>query len=245
MNGIVFDIKRGVTRDGPGFRTSVFLKGCPLRCAWCHNPESQAFAPEYVEATGEVCGREVSVEEVLAEVRRDNAFYTATGGGMTLTGGEPTAQFDFALSLAASAHDEGIHVALDTCGQVAWEKLSRFLPVTDLILYDLKCMDGVKHRELTGADNAQILENLRQLDDVGVRLWIRAPLVPGLNDSHEDLLALRDYVASFKHVEKFEICPYHPLGLEKYAKFGKKVLYSNSHAPSEDVISRWQKVIGL
>ncbi|MBR2838645.1 MAG: glycyl-radical enzyme activating protein [Kiritimatiellae bacterium] len=242
MQGIVFDIKRGVTKDGPGFRTSVFLKGCPLRCAWCHNPESQSPEVERAATTGEVCGREMSEGEVMDEVRRDRVFYASSGGGMTLTGGEPTMQPEFALALAGAARAEGIGVALDTCGFAPWAVFERLLPFVDLFLYDLKCMDAARHRELTGADNAPILGNLRRLDAAGAKLWIRCPLVPGLNDSDSDLAALGDFVHSLRNVQKAEICPYHTLGLEKYAKFGRRVPPSVPAAPAApaDVV-RWRR----
>ena len=242
-HGIVFDIRRGVTKDGPGLRTSVFLKGCPLRCVWCHNPESQSPEIERAATTGETCGRETSVDAVMAEILRDKVFYASSCGGVTLTGGEPTMQADFAFALASAAHKDGIHVALDTCGFAPWTTFGKMLPVVDLFLYDLKCMDAKRHRELTGVDNSVILENLLRLDAAGAKTWIRCPLAPGLNDSGEDLAALRDFVSRLRNTEKLEICPYHPLGLEKYAKFGKKVLYGNpDSAPREDV-ERWKRAL--
>lgn len=239
MKGTVFDIRRGVTKDGPGIRTSVFLKGCPLRCVWCHNPESQSPEIERAVTTGEVCGREMSVGEVMAEVRRDAVFYASSGGGVTLTGGEPMMQPGFALELASAAHGEGVHVALDTCGFAPWTAFERMLPAVDLFLYDLKCMDAVRHRELTGVDNGVILENLLRLDAAGAKTWIRCPLAPGLNDSDGDLAALKAFVSRLRGVERVEPCPYHPLGLEKYAKFGKKVLYDNREPAARGDVERW------
>lgn len=245
MKGIVFDIKRGVTKDGPGFRTSVFLKGCPLRCVWCHNPESQAPEIEHAVTTGEICGREMSVGEVMDEVRRDKVFYSSSGGGMTLTGGEPTMQSAFAFALAAAAHDEGIHVAFDTCGFAPWAVFERMLTAVDLFLYDLKCMDAEKHRKLTGADNALILDNLRRLDVAGAKTWIRCPLVPRLNDSESDLAVLRDFTRSLRNVEKVEICPYHTLGLEKYTKFGREISSAVLKSPAALAdIKRWRQNFG-
>ena len=243
MKGVVFDIRRGVTKDGPGLRTSVFLKGCPLRCVWCHNPESQSSEIERAVTTDEVCGREMSVDEVMAEVRRDAVFYASSGGGVTLTGGEPMMQPDFAFALASAAHADGIHVALDTCGFVSWAAFEKMMPAVDLFLYDLKCMDAKRHHELTGVDNREILENLLRLDVAGAKTWIRCPLAPGLNDSDEDLSALKDFASRLRNVEKLEICPYHPLGLEKYAKFGKKVLYDNPNAASTDDVARWEMAL--
>ncbi len=238
--GVVFDIKRGVAKDGPGLRTSVFLKGCPLRCRWCHNPESQEFEPERAVTTGELCGMETTVGTVMEEVRRDKVFYAASGGGLTITGGEPLAQPAFTTALAAAALAEGIGVAIDTSGFAPWSVFEAVLaaaplpaakqgsgtasaaPLADLLfLYDLKCMDDARHKEFTGVSNARILDNLRRLDKVGARIWIRCPVVPGLNDSDTDLAAIRAFVAPLRHVERVDWLPYHPLGLEKYATFGK------------------------
>lgn len=241
--GIVFDIRRGVTRDGPGLRTSVFLKGCPLRCAWCHNPESQSPGVQRAVTTGETCGREMSVADVMDEVLRDKAFYPLTGGGMTLTGGEPMMQAEFAFALAEAAHGEGVHVALDTSGFAAWPTLEKMLFAVDLFLYDLKCMDSARHRKLTGAGNETILDNLARLDAAGAKTWIRCPLVPGLNDSDSDLAALRGFVRTLHGVQKFEICPYHALGLEKYAKFGMAPPYPRREEPSEGDIARWRSAL--
>ena len=243
MKGIVFDIRRGVAKDGPGLRTSVFLKGCPLQCVWCHNPESQSPEIERAVTTDEVCGREMSVEEVMDEVRRDKVFYASSGGGVTITGGEPMMQGDFAFAIAFAAHEDGIHVAIDTSGFAPWAAFERMLSVVDLFLYDLKCMDAKRHRELTGVDNQAILENLRRLDDAGAKTWIRCPLAPGLNDSDEDLTALKAFTSRLRNMEKLEICPYHPLGLEKYAKFGKKVLYDNPKNASRDDVARWKRAL--
>lgn len=243
MDGLVFDIRRGVTKDGPGLRTSVFLKGCPLRCAWCHNPESQSPEIERAVTTGEVCGRRMTVGEVMDEVRRDAVFYAASGGGLTITGGEPLAQPGFTLALAVAAHAEGVHVAIDTSGFANWAALERLLPFAGLWLYDIKCIGSAKHRELTGADNAAILDNLRRLDDAGARIWIRCPLVPGLNDSDDDLAALRSFISTLRHVEKTEMCPYHPLGLDKYAKFGKTPRYTRREGASDAEKARWESFL--
>ena len=125
MRGVVFDIRRGVVKDGPGLRTSVFLKGCPLRCVWCHNPESQSPQIERAATTGEICGREMSVADVMEEVLRDRIFYESSSGGVTLTGGEPMMQADFTFALASSARSEGVHVALDTSGFAPWPAFKR------------------------------------------------------------------------------------------------------------------------
>lgn len=241
--GIVFDIRRAVSKDGPGLRTCVFLKGCPLRCVWCHNPESQASEIERAVTTDEVCGRMMSVEEVMAEVCRDTVFYSSSGGGVTFTGGEPMMQADFLFELASAARFEGIHVAVDTSGFASWVAFERMLPVTDLFLYDLKCIDPIRHKELTGVDNRLILENLLRLDNAGAKTFLRCPLVPGLNDQDGDLMALKEFSQRLQNMQKLEICPYHPLGIEKYAKFGKPLLYDNPDAADKADVERWKQIL--
>lgn len=243
MTGIVFDIKRGGVKDGPGLRTSVFLKGCPLACVWCHNPESQSPAVQTAVTTGEVCGRAMSVDAVLEEIRRDAVFYASSGGGVTFTGGEPTMQFEFLLSLSAAAKAEGIRVAVDTCGFAPRERFAALLPHVDLWLYDLKCMDAEKHRRLTGVSNELILGNLAFLDAAGAKTWIRCPLVPGLNDDDADLAALKGFTRTLRNMEKLEICPYHPIGLEKYRKFGIDCRYACAENPDADTMKKWKEVL--
>ena len=254
MEGIVFDIKRGVAKDGPGLRTSVFLKGCPLRCVWCHNPESQSPRPQRAVATGEVCGRKMTLEAVMDEVLRDKVFYAASGGGLTITGGEPLAQPEFTAALSAAALAEGIGVCIDTSGFAPWSVFEEILAASAScrnslaglrFLYDLKCMDAAKHRKLTGVDNAPALDNLRRLDDAGIALLIRLPLVPGLNDSDADIFALRDFLRTLRHVERIDILPYHPLGLEKYAKFGMSPPFPRREGASEADRARWQSLLQI
>lgn len=240
--GMVFDIKRGSINDGPGIRTSVFLKGCPLRCVWCHNPESQSPEPQRAVMTDELCGREMSVTEVLAEVLADIPFY-GSEGGMTLTGGEPLMQTDFAFDLASAAKQSGVHVAIDTSGYATWSSFERMLAVADLFLYDLKCMDDDRHRKLTGLGNGLILENLFRLDEAGARIWIRCPLVPGVNDGDGDLEAIVAVTTRLKHLDRIELCPYHPIGLEKYEKFGIPVRLDRKNLPTDEEKRRWRNFI--
>lgn len=217
--GVVFDIKRGSVKDGPGIRTSVFLKGCPLRCVWCHNPESQSPEIQKAVMTEEVCGREMSVEEVMGEVRLDKMFYERSGGGVTFTGGEPMLQFAFTRELCAAAKAEGIRVALDTCGEAPWGRFDEIMPFVDLFLYDYKATGVERHRELTGVDGALILSNLRRLSSVGAKIWLRCPIVPGVNDTpeHEAMIGV---LGGLPGVERIDRLPYHEMGLEKYVKFG-------------------------
>lgn len=265
--GIIFDIKHFAVHDGPGIRTTVFFKGCPLSCAWCHNPEGMRRQPELVRYEGrcitceacvaacpnvahenvdgkmvyhrercELCGecveacysnalvifgRTVSVAEVLAEVRQDADFYRSSGGGVTLSGGEPLAQARFAVELLRQCKAEGLATALDTCGAVPWPVLESALPYTDLVLYDLKLMDAEQHARYTGLSNTLILENLRRLDQRGLPIEIRLPLIPGINDG-ANLEATRAFLASLAHPVHIRLLPYHRMAGSKYDRLGRE-----------------------
>jgi len=223
MNGIVFDIQRAALHDGPGLRTVVFLKGCPLRCAWCHNPESFTVAPQ-VGRSGKVYGREMSVAEVMKTVLADRTYYEQSGGGLTLSGGEPTLQFDFCKALLEAAKAEGIHTCLDTCGHVESAKLLELIPLVDLFHYDLKLFDASGHKKWTGMTNDLILSNLEFLRGRKCPVVLRCPIIPGVNDNAEHADALNKLCESgdFVGVERI---PYHALGQSKYEDLGSSCVY--------------------
>ena len=279
--GIVFDIQKFSVHDGPGIRTTVFLKGCPLRCSWCHNPESWHGAPELLydaeKCVGcracaslcprgchrfgedgahrldrgacvgcgacvercrpgalELCGRVRTTAEVLHEVLKDKPFYDNSGGGLTVSGGEPLFQAAFTEELLRGAKAEGLHTCLETCGFAPWERLEALLPLVDLFLYDVKCVDAARHREFTGQDNALILENLSRLSRAGARLRLRCPLVPGLNDGESDLAALGRLAESLSgQVEGVDVEPYHPLGVSKARRLGHDEVFAAPFTPQE------------
>ncbi len=251
--GLIFHIMRFSLRDGPGIRTTIFLKGCPLRCSWCHNPEGQSFGPSVMffeercrhcgdcaqvcphgltecEACGlcvEACvaearqlaGRSVSVAETLAEIERDVVFFDESGGGVTLSGGEPLAQPEFAGALLAACRARGIHTALDTCGMAPVDVLLRVAARADLVLFDLKAMQGGLHVQYTGAPNTAILENLEALAAAGRSVIVRYPLIPGVNDGAGELRAMAEFLRPLG-LRRVDLLPYHRMGIDKYRRLG-------------------------
>ena len=280
VNGTVFDIQKFSLHDGPGIRTTVFLKGCPLRCVWCHNPESWSgekqllYAAErcvncgscttlclhgchtadnfgkhnfersrctmcgactkkcYTDALS-LCGKEMSVEEVLEQVLKDKIFFENSGGGMTLSGGEPMAQFPFALELIRQAKAAGVHVAMETCGFAQESQYAQLIGLVDLFLFDIKSTDPAKHKEYTGQENALILKNLRFLDAEGVNFRLRCPLIPGLNDSEDDLRGIAELANTLSGISGIDVEPYHPLGVSKAAQLGIKDFFDAPFAEKE------------
>ena len=237
--GIVLDVEHAATKDGPGIRTVVFLKGCPLRCMWCHNPESwNPKIEKYPDGT--VIGRERSVDDVLEEVSRDKAFYDASGGGLTVSGGEPLLRWQFVRELFARAKTAGISTAIETSGYAAELHIRELMPVTDLWLYDIKGMDSAKHKEHAGIDNAAILRNLRMLDANGAKIVLRCPMIPGVNDFPANLRALGALADALKGVTEVDVEPYVAYGIDKAHKLGLMV-YEAPSAPPEygkDIVTR-------
>jgi pyruvate formate lyase activating enzyme len=227
--GLIFDIRRFSVHDGPGIRTTVFFKGCPLTCWWCHNPESRATEPETSVKTltlegrkfpmNEVTGKHMSAREVLEEALRDRIFYDESDGGVTLSGGEPLLQADFAAELLNVLKQEGIHTAIDTCGHVRREELEKVLPETDLFLFDLKLMDEKEHFEFTGVSNKLIHDNLLFLADSGKNVIIRFPVIPGITDTRRNIDALKLFLMHLQPgISKIHLLPFHTGAEAKYSR---------------------------
>ena len=220
--GIVFRIKKYAIHDGPGIRTTVFLKGCPLRCAWCHNPEGIGSVVSPPTAVGDVrlAGRRMTVAQVVAAVAKDTLFYDQSGGGVTLSGGEPMAQPEFTATLLRACRRQGIHTILDTSGYAAPEVLQAVLKWVDEILFDLKLMDDTRHRRYTGVSNRRILSNLDELAAEGPPVQIRFPLVPGVTDTEDNLKAVVGYLAARPRLTRIALLPYHHTAAAKYRRLG-------------------------
>jgi glycyl-radical enzyme activating protein len=270
--GLLFHIIHGSFVDGYGIRTTVFLKGCPLRCIWCCNPEGQLGHPE-IKLTPSLCdgcgrcvpicttnaiqlepksaddriridrelctncgkcievcyrgaldsfGKYYTVDEVFNIIKRDEQFYRASGGGVTIGGGEPTFQPRFTNALLTKCQENYIHVAVDTCGYTASSEGLAILEKADLLLFDVKCIDAEEHLKNTGVSNDLILSNLRRLDDMGKAIIIRVPLVPGYTDSTQNIRSTAEFLSGLKSVERVDLLPYHEYGRVKYGQLGRE-----------------------
>lgn len=235
MTGLVVDVQRASLHDGPGLRTTVFFKGCPLHCAWCHNPESISFEkqtlfyPEKCIGCGHCkegcfagarvpCGREVTPEELLGEILQDKPFYQSQGG-VTFSGGEPLAQREFLRRMLTLCRGSGVRTAVETSMTIFDEEIFSQL---DLIMADLKIWDEEKHRAYCGGSARAIRENFQKAAGLGVPIIARTPVVPGVNDSEEELLPIARFLAPLRAVQRYELLPYHPLGQEKARALGQE-----------------------
>ena len=280
IKGRIFDIQHFCTDDGPGIRTVVFFKGCPLRCIWCHNPEGQCrekelrFLKDSCHMCGncqEICkfhilgngthdihrencqlcgkcadaciyealslvGRDMTVAEILADVLKDLPFYRNSGGGITLSGGEPFAQPEFTIALLKKSKMADLNTCVETCLYCDFSFLEAAMPFVDTFLVDIKELDFKRHKEYTGVDNINILSNLRALDRKGASIILRCPLIPNLNASEDHILSISDLANSLKNVVEIDLEPYHPLGISKCESLGTVQKYNNfSFMKSEDV----------
>ncbi|MCG8617085.1 MAG: glycyl-radical enzyme activating protein [Desulfobacterales bacterium] len=296
--GRVFNIQHFSLHDGPGIRTLVFLKGCPLKCSWCSNPESQSAGPELMFKTDrciggntcwlcmpacpvkaidqaqnggemvidrercdhcgncvpvcpagalEIAGREMTVSQVIAEAEKEGGFHFRSGGGITVSGGEPILQSGFVHDLLENCKARLMDTALETCGYGRWEDLAAAVTHADLIHYDIKCLDDGVHQSVTGRSNKRILENLKQLS---VRfpdkpIIVRTPVIPGGNDTEEAISAIRDFITPLNTVIDYQLMPYHRFGQSKYGNLGKTSPMGEVDSPSDSKMSRLNKLAEL
>ena len=225
-SGVVFDIKRFAIHDGPGIRTTVFLKGCPLRCIWCHNPES--ISPEcktikthtMIGKTSfpaeKIIGREMSSEEVILEILKDRIFYEESGGGVTFSGGEPLMQPDFLKELLQVSKENDIHTTADTSGFASMQLIESTLSIADLILYDIKLIDDDLHKKYTKKSNKEILKNLKYLNDIKANIIIRIPIIPQITDTKKNISDIIRFLEEMHFSGRIEILPFHKTANQKY-----------------------------
>ncbi|MFC2098311.1 glycyl-radical enzyme activating protein [Bacteroidota bacterium] len=243
MKVCIFDIKRFALHDGPGIRTTVFFKGCPLKCWWCHNPEGIVVGPELfteevtldgVKLDKEVkVGRWEDVDELMVELERDRLYMDESNGGISFSGGEPLQQPLALFRLLELSRERGIHTTVDTSGYTSSENIEKLAGMADLIYYDLKTMDNEKHKKYTGVTNQLILENLELTLEKGTEVHVRIPVVSEFNDDQEDVVAMRDYLGGLVGLKTVDLLPYHPFGTHKYKRFNKENKQNGFKAPSK------------
>jgi len=231
MKGLLFDIRHYAVHDGPGIRTTVFLKGCPLACSWCHNPESQLPVSEsmiinrrvgeILHETTETVGYYSAPLEVVQEIEKSRLFFDESGGGVTFSGGEPMMQPEFLDEVLTLCKNRELHTAVDTCGYVSVETLRTIATHTDLFLFDLKVMDLAKHIEYTGVSNHLILSNLELLVAMQKKIWLRMPVIPGVNDVPDEVEAFSELLSGlYPMVDHLFLLPYHAGAKSKYKRLG-------------------------
>lgn len=244
MKGLIFSIKRYSVHDGPGIRITFFLKGCPLACLWCHNPEGISGFPEKVSRTDRVGGKSFSfqedvgkyytVEEILEIVEKESVFINQSGGGVTFSGGEPMQQHGFLLEALKACSNKGFHTAVDTAGYASSENFKEIIPYTDLFLFDLKHIDDAKHIAMTGVSNKIIIENFMLLSKMGKKIMIRVPVIPGMNDDLVNMNKIKDLIEGIdkRNLSKINLLPYHKIGSSKYKRFNRTWRMEGVEPPS-------------
>jgi pyruvate formate lyase activating enzyme len=285
LMGMTFNIQLHSTEDGPGIRTSIFMKGCPMHCPWCHNPEGINRSPELIwyemrclgakeclkvcpkealkltsegmiidrtlcDTCGkcaiacpasalEVIGKRYTVDEMAAKALQDRVFYEKSGGGVTLSGGETSLQADFSVTLMERLRKERIHIGLDTCGGTKWPTLQRLVNLADLVLYDLKIMDSVKHRKFTGIPLNLVLENARKISKTGKPMWVRTPIIPGVNDSVENISQTARFIkGNLPTVERYDLLAFNNTCTLKYQRLGLNWSLENKGLVPEETMER-------
>ena len=230
----IFNIQRFSVHDGPGIRTTVFFKGCPLACWWCHNPEGRSSEIEVIN--GKTIGNKVTVDELMQEILADRVFYEESGGGVTFSGGEPLAQASFVKAMLMKCKENNIHTAVDTSGYVSKASLRQVLPFTDLFLFDLKILDPVKHLKYTDVSNTEILDNLEYLFANNATVRIRIPVIPGITFTAENLDQIAAYLRKFEPHPEVNLLPFHRIGESKYNRYNIKYKMPVQKEPNHEEI---------
>ena len=244
--GRIFDIQRYSIHDGPGIRTIVFLKGCVLRCKWCCNPESQEYQIQTMMVQGKpkTIGRDVTVEEVMETVMKDQIYYQRSGGGLTLSGGESLCQTEFARDLLRAAKARGINTAMESMAGLPYEKVEMVLPYLDTYLMDIKHMNPLKHKEFTGKSNELMLENARKIAESGqTKLVIRVPVIPTFNDQPDEIRDIAWFADKLPGVDKIHLLPYHRLGQDKYDGLGRTYEMPDVLPPENEYMDMLKRVV--
>ncbi|MBU5438478.1 glycyl-radical enzyme activating protein [Tissierella sp. MSJ-40] len=278
-SGTIINIQKYSIHDGPGIRTTVFLKGCPLKCWWCHNPESQSYKQEIMffeercikckacegkcqqqairindsfpivnrkkcilcgecanfcpNNAREYVGKNITVKDLMKEIQKDEIFYEESGGGVTFSGGEPMVQIDFLNEVLKNCKDMDIHTAVDTSGYTNWKNFNKIIDKVDLFLYDLKLMNNEKHLKYIGVPNNSILENLKKLSDIGANIFIRMPIIAGINDDNEHIIESIKFLSSL-NIMQINLLPYHKMGMDKYKRLGLDYNLSGMEKPTDE-----------
>lgn len=288
MKTLITDIQRFSLNDGSGIRTTVFFKGCNMRCSWCHNPETLSrekqlmfyetkcigcgkcftVCPEgahkivegkhiidrqlctscgkcaescYAQALA-MCGKEMSIEEIMREVRQDKAYYSNSNGGVTLSGGEVLCHASFAKELAEECHKEGIHVAVETNLSIPLEYVEELFELVDMVMCDVKIFDNQKHEQYTGISNSVVLDNLKKLDEMNIPFIVRTPLIPGVTDSETNIEAIAEYICQFKNLSRYELLNFNPLGEAKYKGLAMENQFEKERPLHSDQYEKLKKI---
>jgi pyruvate formate lyase activating enzyme len=246
MKGLIFDIKRFAVHDGPGIRTTIFFKGCPLSCKWCHNPESKSHLPEKSTKTitlegqqfftEQVIGEWLEADELLERVIKDELYYRESNGGITLSGGEPLLQHQFSIAFLKACKVNQLHTAIDTSGYINPSILKEITTYTDLFLYDLKIMDDELHQKFTGVSNKLILSNLELLSQSENQIIIRIPLISGINDNEMNYRLIIDFLKAKTNIIEIHLLPFHNLANEKHKRLKMSNKQIHFHSPTNSTI---------
>jgi pyruvate formate lyase activating enzyme len=253
--GYIFNYKKYAIHDGPGIRSTIFLQGCPLKCWWCHNPESRELGHKVKSIHNSInCLRpfsaviphtithKITVSELLKEIQKDIIFYDQSGGGVTFSGGEPLLQIDFLSALLQECKKWDIHTAVDTSGYTSWKNFDRILNLVNLFLYDIKLIDPELHEQYTGISNHKILKNLVKLAEQGKEINLRIPLIPGITDTEHNLKAIAVFISSLSNIKRVDLLPYNPLGEKKYKKLDREFKLGELKFQKDYDLKRMEKI---